>query len=149
MEQADVLCGGWYWVREGTWSRATFQRYGRWLGGVVRAEVVRGARCACPKTAATCQALLQGAAARGTVVRVPGSDPTTNAAERALRHAGQWRKTSYGTDSAAGSHVVENVLTVVATGPHHERNALAYLTRCCQALYAETPPPSLLPQTAS
>jgi len=68
---------------------------------------------------------------------------------RALRHAVQWRKTSYGTDSVAGSHFVENVLPVVATCRHQERNGLDYLTRCCQALYAETPPPSLLPQTAS
>ncbi len=149
LEQADVLFGWWYWVREGIWSRATFQRYGRWLGGVFREELVRGARCACPKTAATCQELLKVEAALWTFVRVPGIDPTNNAAERALRHAVQWRKTSYGTDSVTGSHFVENVLTVVATCRQQERNVLDYLTRCCQAWYAETPPPSLLPQTAS
>lgn len=114
-----------------------------------REELVRGARCACPKTAATCQELLKIEAALWTFVRVPGIDPTNNAAERALRHAVQWRKTSYGTDSVAGSHFVENVLTVVATCRQQERNVLDYLTRCCQALYAETPPPSLLPRTAS
>jgi transposase len=149
LEQADVLFGWWHRVRDGTWRWATFQYYARWLRGVFREELVRGACCACPKTAATCQELLRVEAALWTCVRVPGIDLTNNAAERALRHAVQWRKTSYGTDSVAGSHFVENVLTVVVSCRQQERNVLEYLTRCCQALYAGTPPPSLLPQTAS
>ena len=63
LEQADVLFGGWHRVRDGTWSRATFRRYVRWLRRVCREELVRGARCACPKTAATCQELLKVEAA--------------------------------------------------------------------------------------
>jgi transposase len=149
LEQANVLFGWWHWVRDGTWSRATFQRYVRWLRREFRAELGRGSCCMCPKTAATCQELLKIEAALWTFVRVPGIDLTNNAAERALRHAVQWRKTSYGTDSGAGSQFVENVLTVVASCRQQERNVLEYLTRCCQALYVDTPPPSLLPQTAS
>jgi hypothetical protein len=99
--------------------------------------------------AATCQELLKVEPALWTFVRVPGIEPTNNAAERGLRHAVQWRKTSYGTDSVAGSHFVENVLTVVASCRQQERNVLDYLTRCGQAWYADTAPPSLLPQTAS
>jgi transposase len=83
-----------------------------------------------------------------TFVRVEGVEPTNNAAERALRHAVQWRKTSYGTDSAGGSRFVEHILTVVTTCRQQKRNVLAYLTACCQARYAGTAPPSLLPQTA-
>jgi transposase len=149
LEQANVLFGWWHWVRDGTWSRATFQRYVRWLRREFREELGRGARCMCPQTAATCQELLKVEPALWTFVRLPGIEPTNNAAERGLRHAVQWRKTSYGTDSVAGSHFVENVLTVVASCRQQERNALDYLTRCCQALYAGTPPPSLLPQTGS
>jgi transposase len=145
LEHAEVLFGWWHWVRDGTWSRATFQRYMRWLRHSFHLELVAGAHCACPKTATTCQGLLTREAALWTFVRVPGIDPTNNAAERALRHPVQWRKTSYGTDSVAGSHFVENVLTVVASCRQQERNVLEYLTRCCQALYAGTPPPSLLP----
>ena len=103
----------------------------------------------CPKTVATCQELLKVEPALWTLVRVPGVDLTKNAAERGLRHAVQWRKTSYGTDSVAGSHFVENVLTGVASCRQQERNVLEYLTHCCQAWYAGTPPPSLLPQPAS
>ena len=54
-----------------------------------------------------------------------------------------------GTDSLAGSHFVENILTVVASCRQQERHVLTYLTACCQALYAGTQPPSLLPQTVS
>lgn len=149
LEQANVLGGWWHWVRDGTWSRATFRRYAGWLREGFREELVRGTRCACPKTAATCQELLKVEAALWTFVRVPGIEPTNNAAERGLRHAVQWRKTSYGTDSVAGSHFVENILTVVATCRQQDRHVLEYLTCCCQALYAGTPAPSLLPQTTS
>jgi transposase len=112
-------------------------------------ELETGTRCACPKPAATCRELLAVEPAVWTCVRVAGIEPTHNAAERGLRHAVQWRKTSDGTESAAGSHCVETILTVVATCRHQERPVLAYLTPCCQARYAGTEPPSLLPQTSS
>jgi hypothetical protein len=73
-----------------------------------------------------------------------GSDPFAEF-NRALRHAVQWRKSSYGTDSAGGSHFVEHILTVVVTCRQQDRPALAYLTACCHALYTSTLPPSLLP----
>jgi transposase len=149
LEQAEVLFGWWQRVRDGTWSRATCQGYATWLRAVFREELGRGAGCACPKTAATCRELLKVEPALWTFVRVPGIEPTNTAAERGLRHAVQWRKTSYGTDSVAGSHFVENILTVVASCRQQERNVLDYLTHCGQALYEGTPPPSLLPQTAS
>jgi transposase len=145
LEHAEVLFRWWHWARDGTWRWSTFQRYMRWLRASFRTELEAGTRCACPKTAATCQELLKKEAALWTFVRVPGLDPTNNGAERALRHAVQWRKTSYGTDSLGGSHFVEHILTVVVTCRQQERPVLAYLTACCQALYAGTHPPSLLP----
>jgi transposase len=147
LEHAEVLFGWWHWRRDGTWAWSTFQCYMRCLRGSFREELTAGARCACPKTATTCQELLKVEAALWTFVRVPGLEPTNNAAERALRHAVQWRKTSYGTDSAVGSHFVEHILTVVMTCRQQEHNLLAYLTTCCQALYVGTPPPALMPQT--
>jgi transposase len=80
-----------------------------------------------------------------TFVRVEGVEPTNNAAERALRHAAQWRKTSHGTDSEAGSHFVGNILTVVATCRQQGRNVLEFLTQCCEAALRGAPPGSLLP----
>jgi transposase len=74
--------------------------------GVVRAmtrdALKAGCVCACAKTAATCRELLKVEAALWTFLRVEGVESTNNAAEQALRHAVQWRETSYGTDSQAG-----------------------------------------------
>jgi transposase len=147
LEYADVLFAWWHWVRDSTWQRSTFQRSVSVLRPAFRQALVAGTRCVCPKTAATCRELLKVEPALWTFVRVDGVEPTNNAAERALRHAVQWRKTSYGTESATGSHFVEHILTVVATCRQQHRNSLEYLTQCCQALYGGTPPPSLLPQT--
>jgi len=86
--------GGGPWVRDGTWAPAPFQGYMRWLRGALQQELEAGARWACPQTAATCQELLKVEPAVWTGARVPGRDPPNNAAERALRHPVQWRKTS-------------------------------------------------------
>jgi transposase len=142
---AEDLFTWWYRVRDGTLSRSTFRQYARELRRWVRAQLEAGTACGCAKTAGTCREVLAVEPALWTFVRVEGIEPTNNAAERALRHAVQWRKTSYGAESATGSHFVEHILTVVATCRQQHRNILEYLTQCCQALYVGTPPPSLLP----
>jgi transposase len=80
-----------------------------------------------------------------TFLRVEGVELTNNAAERALRHAVLWRKTSHGTDSPVGSRFVENILTVVATCRQQGRNVLEYLSACTTAAVLCVAPPSLLP----
>ena len=105
-----------------------------------------GAASGCAKTAAFCANLLELEPALWTFVRVEGVEPTNNAAERALRHAVLWRKSSYGTDSPAGGPFVSAILTVVATCRQQGRHVLGYLTPCCQAHRQGTKPPSLLPR---
>jgi transposase len=73
-----------------------------------------------------------------------GVEPTNNAAERALRHAVCWRKTSYGTDSPSGSRFVERVLTVVATSRQQGRGVLEYLSLCCEAARRGVSAPGLI-----
>jgi len=145
LEHAQVLFAWWHWVRDGTWTRSTFQQYVSTLRASFRGELENGAAGACPKTAATCRELLAREAALWTFVRVEGVEPTNNAAERSLRHAVQWRKTSYGTQSEQGSRFVAHILTVVASCQQQGRNVLAYLTACCQAFYAGRAVPSLVP----
>jgi transposase len=87
--------------------------------------------------------------ALGTFTRVAGIEPTNNAAERGLRHAVLWRKSSYGTQSHKGSRFVEASLTVALSCQQQGRNVLAYLTACCHALYTGSTIPSLLPQPTS
>jgi transposase len=48
-------------------------------------------------------------------------------AERQLRQAVQWRKTSSGTQSEKGSRFVAHILTVVASCQQQGRNVLAYV----------------------
>jgi transposase len=145
---AEELFTWWYRVRDGTMARSTFRRYVAELRPWVRSQLEAGAACSCAKTAGTCQELLAVEPALWTFARVEGTEPTNNAAERALRHAVLWRKTSCGTQSGAGSHFVENILTVAATCRQQGRHVLEYLTDCCRAAVQGASPPSLLPAGA-
>jgi transposase len=113
---------------------------------MVREQLEAGAVCGCARTAGVCRELLSVEAALWTFVRVEGVEPTNNAAERALRHAVLWRKTSHGTAGAAGSRFVANILNVVATCRQQGRNVLECLTDCCRVHFDGLPPPTLLPR---
>ena len=71
-------------------------------------------------------------------------EPTNNAAERALRHAVMWRRTSFGTASAAGSRFVERILSVAATCRQRAVDLLDHLTRSLQAARQGLSAPQLL-----
>lgn len=71
--------------------------------------------------------------------------PDNNAAERALRHAVLWRRTSFGSQSGKGMRFTERVLTVVATCRIHQHNVLDYLTRAIFAHRSGQPIPRLIP----
>jgi transposase len=88
--------------------------------------------------------LLEGEEHLWTFLKVRGIEPTNNAAERALRHAVLWRKSSGETASASGSRFVERVLSVVATCRQQGRNVLEFLTDCFRAQVMGSPQPSLL-----
>ena len=79
-------------------------------------------------------------------VTVEGVEPTNNAAERAIRPAVLWRRTSFGTHSQAGSNFVARMLTVVMTLRSQKRNVLEYMTTACRAAREGQPAPSLLPE---
>ncbi len=146
MAVSDDLFFFWPKVRDGTWRRERFQDQVRTWRRQLRAALRRGAGCGCAKTAATCREVLALGRALWTFASVEGVEPTNNAAERALRHAVQWRKTSYGTDSAGGSRFVEAILTVLASCRQQGRDVLEYVTACCEALRHNTAPPALVPQ---
>jgi transposase len=144
---ADILLMQWKRVRDGTLTRRGFrQSYLGWVRDEVRLLLGRGAACGCAVTAGVCRELLAVEPALYTFAAVEGVEPTNNAAERALRHAVCWRKTSYGTDSPAGSRFVERVLTVATSCRQQGRNILEYLTESCRAALSGTAPPALLPR---
>jgi transposase len=147
---ADILLGQWKRVRDGTLTRRGFrQSYLGWIREEVLALLGRGTACECATTAGVCRELLAIEPALYTFAAVEGVEPTNNAAERALRHAVCWRKTSYGTDSPSGSRFVERVLTVVATCRQQERDVLGYLAQCLDAAKRGSRPEPLILQTPS
>ncbi|HEY1187302.1 MAG TPA: IS66 family transposase, partial [Gemmata sp.] len=70
------------------------------------------------------------------------------AAEREVRHAVCWRKTSFGTDSERGSRFVERILAVIASCRRQNRNVLAFLTDAGTAHRTGATPPTLIPAEA-
>lgn len=101
---ADILLRPWKRVRDGTLTRRGFrQSYLGWIREEVNALLAHGVGCGCAATAGVCRELLAVEPALYTLAAVAGVEPTSNAAERALRHAICWRKTSYGTDSPVGT----------------------------------------------
>jgi transposase len=143
---SDRLFHWWHKYRDGEMAWSTFLGYARPIRWGVRQALSRGASCSSEKTAATCRSLLEGEEHLWTFLRVQGVEPTNNAAERALRHAVLWRKSSGGTASERGSRFVERVLSVAATCRQQGRNVLEFLTECFQAQQSGQRTPSLLSQ---
>ena len=141
---ADILFEHWERVRDGTRTRRWFQRtHADWLRAEVKALLESGSASACAKTAGTCREVLGVEESLWTFAGRAGVEPTNNAAERAVRHAVCWRKTSYGTDSERGSRFVERMLTVVASCRQQGRSVLDFLVKAVAGQK-----PSLLPQGA-
>jgi transposase len=153
LAQAHTLLALWHRVRDGTFPREGFTAavveiraaVQRWLAEGAAYEVARGEKSPRARTARTCRELLKVEPALWLFVRVAGVEPTNNAAKRALRPAVIWRRTSLGTQSAAGSQFVARMLTVVLTLRAQQRHVLAYLTTACEAARQGVPAPSLLP----
>ncbi len=153
LEQARRLFKWWHRIRDGTLTRAAFAL----AAAEIRAEVQRwlaegaayvpawGEKSARARTARTCRELLKVEEALWLFVSVEGIEPTNNAAERALRPAVIWRRTSFGAQSAQGSQFVARMLTVMLTLRAQQRPVLEYLTAACQAVRHGLPAPPLLP----
>lgn len=149
LAHAEILFEHWQKVRDGTRTRRWFETTHRdWLREEVRTLLTQGTQCSCPLTARVCRDLLTVEASLWTFAAVAGIEPTNNAAERAVRHAVCWRKTSYGTDSEAGSRFVERILTVTASCRTQGRSVLAFLTGAIAAHRDQTTRSSLIPGMA-
>ena len=84
-----------------------------------------------------------------TFVHEEGVEPTNNAAERALRHAVQWRKISFGNRSEDGERAVARLLTVTRTCQLQQLNVLVYLTAAIRCHRRRQPAASLLPRPST
>ena len=147
LAEVFVMFEWWHLARDGLLKRATFQRKMRPLMREVERLLAEAADVCPKKVAGTARQILKLKDALWTFVYTQGVEPTNNLAERDLRHAVIWRKTSFGTQSQDGSRFVERILTAVMSLRKQERNVLDYLTTALEAHLHGTPAPSLLPST--
>jgi len=145
LAQAHQMFPWWHRGREGRLTRSTFRSSLTPLRREVARLLEAGSQCSVAKTEGTCREILTRRQALWTFGQVAGVEPTTNTAERAIRPGGQWRTSSFGTQSEAGSRFVESMMTVVATLKHQKRNVLDYLTAAHEAALHGEAAPSLLP----
>lgn len=143
---SGVLFEFWPKVRDGTVSRQWFVAE---VLSFVRPDVVaslrRGLGCHCAATRGTCRELLAWEASLWTFALVGGVEPTNNHAERMLRGAVLWRKSSFGSGSEGGCRFVERMLTVSQTLRLQNRQVLTYLYEAVCAHRKGLPTPKLLP----
>ena len=104
----------------------------------------RGSRCRVKRAARFSQALLRLEPALWTFAHVQGIEPTNNHAERMLRPAVIWRKTSQGSHAVAGCRFVERILTVIQTLRLQGRSIMSYLEQTFHAWRHGLSPPPLL-----
>jgi transposase len=78
-----------------------------------------------------------------TFTEVEGVQPTNNRAERGLRSAVIYRKISLGSQSQAGEHFAERMLSVSQTCRLQNRSLFGFLIQAITARSRASPPPSL------
>ena len=114
----------------------------------LRAALDAGVSSANRKAGRFCRNVLAVYPALWTFARVEGVEPTNNRAERTLRPAVLWRKTSFGNHSESGCRFTERILTTVQTLRLQHRQVLSYLRDAVAAHRAGQLAPPLLPTGA-
>ena len=149
MAERHKMFRWWHRVRDGTLTSDVFSQRMK----PVRRRVARLLREAAVrpkgKTAGMAAEMLKVEPAFWTFIDAEGVEPTNNFAERCIRHAVMYRKTSFGTQSDSGSRFVERTMTALTTLNLQKRNVLDFLTLALRAHRTGTRPPSLLPQPAA
>jgi transposase len=144
----DQLFGHWRDFRAGVVDRPGLQAALGPVGQDLRAALEAGLSCANKQAARFCRNILAVYPALWTFARVEDVEPTNNVAERTLRPAVLWRKSSFGNHSAGGCRFVERILTTVQTLRLQQRPVLAYLRDALVAHRAGQPAPTLVPTGA-
>ncbi|MBW4511506.1 MAG: IS66 family transposase [Scytonematopsis contorta HA4267-MV1] len=153
VKQQEKLFELWHRVRDGTLKRCEFQLLVQPVRNSIKSSLQEAAdyeigskeKTPLAKTVRTCRQILKVEQALWLFVTVEGVEPTNNAAERAIRPAVIWRRTSFGSQTQAGSTFVARMLTVVTSLKSQRRNVLEFMTKAVNAARDNKPTPSLLP----
>lgn len=140
----QVLFHEWHRIRDGTLSRAGFQRKMAVLVPHLEQLLERGAALGVRGVSGSFSDILAHRAALWTFVREIGVEPTNNHAERELRAFVLWRKRCFGSQSDRGERFAERVMTVVHTLRKQKRHVLSFLTDACTAMLRNQPAPQLV-----
>lgn len=142
----------WRKVKTGRITRAFFRGYVEaTLAPQIEALLEKGSTCGhAGKYDGMCREILRHKACLWTFAWFEGGEPTNNEAERALRHAVIWRKTSFGSggENGSGHRFVERILTAVGTLKQHGKGVQKYLEQLFESMTRGQPAPSLLPSHA-
>jgi transposase len=103
-----------------------------------------GERGRSPELATLCANVLDLWPALWSFTEHPDVDATNNRAERAIRHAVLWRKTSTGTQTADGDRFVERILSIRETCRSQNRPLHPYLVDVHHARLTGAPIPAPL-----
>ena len=144
----------WHRVRDGTLTRCDFGLFVQEIRSSIKAtlqaadeyEITAQEKTPLAKTVRTCRQLLKVEPEMWLFVTTEGVEPTNNAAERAIRPAVIWRRTSFGSQTTAGSAFVARMLTVLTSLKSQKRNVLEFMTQAVVAARGGKPAPSLLPE---
>jgi transposase len=142
-----VLLHNWHRVRDGTMSRAEFQRVAANLRAVIEPLLEEGGALSSKGFDGACRNILAHREAMWRFVADRGVEPTNNHAERELRGFVLWRRATFGSRSDRGDRFAANVKSVVHTCRKQRQPILPYLTRAVQAALRGAPTPSLLVAT--
>ncbi|WP_373526614.1 IS66 family transposase [Nostoc sp.] len=154
VKQQEKLFELWHRVRDGTLKLVEFQLLAQEIRDSIKSSLQEvanheiGSREKTPlaKTVRTCRQILKVEPALWLFVTAEGVEPTNNAAERAIRPAVIWRRTSFGSQTYKGSTFVARMLTVVTSLKSQRRNVLEFMTKAVDAARKNRPAPSLLPE---
>jgi len=149
LDYTGLVFGYWHDYKQGRLDHATFVT---WLTPVrqqLEATLEAAALANVSGLSGSCADILEHRQALWTFVDQAGAEPTNNHAEREIRAFVLLRKRSFGTQSERGNAFAENLMTVAHTARKQQRNALAFLTACCDAARDDIPPPSLFGTAAA
>lgn len=153
MAQEKKLFRLWRRVRDGTLNRREFQllvlpirsRLKEILTETAEFKIGSKEKTPWAKTVRTCRQLLKVEPALWLFVEVEDLEPTNNSAERAIRPAVLWKKTSFGSQSELGSMFVARMLTVVSSLRSQNRSVLEFIRETISAHRQGNSTPSLIP----
>ena len=144
LKQTDDLFHCWHQYKENTINLQTLRKKTKPIRIFIEGLLRRGMRSKNLRTAGTCRNILSYESALWRFLEADDIEPTNNLAEQMIRTLAIWRKTSFGTQSQAGTLYMERIMTVVATCKLQGRNILNYLTTAVKSYVRKINPPSLL-----